>query len=47
MTRTICMVHTAVDEDLEKKNSVFWKDVLPKREYKVIEKEEKKRQFIK
>ena len=33
---------TAVDEDLEEKNSVFLKDDLPKKEYEVIEKEEKK-----
>ena len=34
--------HTAVDEDLEEKNSVFLTDILPKKEYKVIEKKGKK-----
>ena len=36
---------TAVDGDLEERNSVFLKDNLPKAEYKKIEKEEKKRQM--
>lgn len=33
---------TAVDENLGEKKAVFLKDVLPKNEYKVVEKEEKK-----
>ena len=32
--------HTAVDEDLEEKKSVFLTDILPKKEYKVIEKKD-------
>ena len=33
---------SAVDENLGEKKTVFLKDVLPKDEYKVVEKEEKK-----
>ena len=33
---------TAVDENLDKEHTVFLKDVLPKEEYKVVEKEQKK-----
>ena len=33
---------TAVDENLGEKKTIFLKDVLPKAEYKVVEKEEKK-----